>query len=103
MAKRAAEKERWQVRIGASGWQLLLAVQDARTPADLRQLPALDCSMRLDPAVLGPEGSLQWRTDAQGLPPSNRFIQSPHDPEARLRTKRQHTVDRVHGAPDRNL
>ncbi len=57
MAKSAAEKERWQVRIGESGRQLLLAVQDARTPAYLRQLPAPQLlQMRLDPAVLGAEG-----------------------------------------------
>lgn len=90
MAKSAAEKERWQVRIGASGWQLLLAVQDARTPAYLRQLPALQllqCVWIQQYWVQ--KGRLQWRTDAQGLPPSNRFIQSPHDPEARFRTKRQ--------------
>ena len=90
MAKRAAEKERWQVRIGASGWQLLLAVQDERTPAYLRQLPALQllqCVWIQQYWVQ--KGRLQWRTDAQGLPPSDRFIQSPHDPEARFRTKRQ--------------
>jgi transposase len=90
MAKSTAEKERWQVRIGESGWQLLLAVQDARTPAYLRQLPALQLLQRVWLQQYWVEKDrIQWRTDAQGLPPSDRFIQSPHDPEARFRSKRQ--------------
>jgi transposase len=89
MAKSAAEQARWQVRIGESGRQLLLAVQDARTPAYLCQLPALhllQCVWIQQYWVQ--KGRLQWRTDEQGLAPSDRFIQSPHDPEARFRTKR---------------
>ena len=89
MAKSAAEQARWQVRIGESGRQLLLAVQDVRTPAYLRQLPAL----RLLQCVWIQQywvqkGRIQWRSEEQGLPPSDRSIQSPHDPEARFRTKR---------------
>jgi transposase len=90
MAKSAAEKARWQVRIGESGWQLLLAVQDVRTPAYLRHLPALQllrCVWIQQYWVQ--KGRIQWRTEEQGLPPSDRFIQSPHDPEARFRTKRE--------------
>lgn len=89
MAKSATEQARWQVRIGESGWQLLLAIEDVRTPAYLRQLPALQllqCVWIQQYWVQ--KGRLQWRTDEQGLPPSDRFIQSPHDPEARFRTKR---------------
>jgi hypothetical protein len=34
------------------------------------------------------EADIQWRTEAEGVPPSALFIASPYDPEAHLAKKR---------------
>jgi transposase len=90
LAKSQSQAREWQARIGENGRLLLAALADARTPAYLRQLPAVQVLQRvwIQQYVWAQEG-LRWRREEDGLPPSKHFIQSPYDAEARFRRKRQ--------------
>lgn len=74
--------------IGRAEQVLLSALDAPDTPSWLREMPAVQ--------VLGPvwiqqycieDGTLHWRTDGHGIPPSPRFIGSPYGLEAHLAKK----------------
>ena len=90
LAKSKSAEAEWQVRIGEHGQQLLTALYNERTPAYLREIPAIHLLQRvwLQQYVVEAE-RIRWRMESDGLPPGAQFIQSPYDPEARFRTKRQ--------------
>lgn len=90
LVKTPAEASAWQTTIGQDGYALLTALADRRTPAYLTEVP----SVRLLRLVWWQQyyiehEQIQWRSEAHGLPPSKVFVQSPYDPDARFRTKRQ--------------
>lgn len=90
LSQSQAQEKQWQQTIGADGYALLQAVYDPRTPAYLCHLPGVQILRQvwLQQYVLEP-GGIRWRSDEDGLPPSSRTIQSPYDPEARFRRKRE--------------
>jgi transposase len=75
--------------IGADGQRLLQAVYGPAAPAWLREVPAVQTLRQVwvqqYHAAAGPA---RWR-GAPDLPPAQRLIQSPYDPEARFTTKRE--------------
>jgi transposase len=108
-----AERERYANQVGADGWWLLDALDEAATPAWLRDLPAVQTLRRVwaqqyhprDPRA--PRGSSSthednrqdsseqdsergghWRTKEE-LAPSNQLQNSPYDPDARYGKKRE--------------
>jgi transposase len=85
----AKEKE-WQQLIGNDGYALLQALNDSRTPPSLSHLPGVQILRRVwVQQYVFESGRIRWRTEADGLPPSSRAIQSPYDAEARFRRKRE--------------
>lgn len=79
--------------IGADGHALLTAIYAASSPAWLRELSAVQTLRRVWIQHFYQVGDgldlrLDWRTDAQGLPPASLFISSPYDREAHLARKR---------------
>lgn len=86
---KAKEKlEQLALRIGEDGHQLLSAVYAVEAPKELRQLPAVEILRQVWVQQYYLQGEqLLWRKTDQ-LPPNQQLIQSPYDPEARNRTKR---------------
>jgi transposase len=85
-----AREKQWQQTIGADGYTLLQTVYDPRTPVYLCHLPGVQILRQvwIQQYMFDP-GGIRWRSDEDGLPPSSRAIQSPYDPEARFRRKRE--------------
>jgi transposase len=107
------EREQYANQVGADGWQLLDAVDEASTPSWLRELPAVQTLRRMwvqqyhprklrapwtarrssskpDDAPEAPdeEPDGHWRAKAE-LAPSNQAQNSPYDPDARDGKKRE--------------
>ena len=81
--------------IGRDGSNLLTNLYAAQAPAWLRESPAVEILRSIwvqnDVWV---EGQLH-RLCNDHLPPGNQFINSPYDPEARLRQKARDAMDRL--------
>jgi hypothetical protein len=75
--------------VGEDGFALLDALDADEAEAPLRALPAVQVLRavwaRHDERIAGP---VRWRADAE-LPRAAEGIESPSDPEARYRTKRE--------------
>lgn len=80
-----------QQRIGQDGYQLMAAIYGTEAPAWLRELPTVQVLRQVwVQQYYRQDGQVAIRTTQDyGLPPNQLLIQSPYDPEARLRTKRQ--------------
>jgi transposase len=75
--------------VGADGQTLLAAVYAPHSPPPVRQCPAVEILRQVWVQQYEVRDGLpQWRTEAN-LPPARLLIQSPYDPEARNRTKRE--------------
>ena len=88
LPKGEAERQALAETIGRDGHQLLAALATARAPAELRQLAAVQ-TLRwvwLQNYYLE-DDQVHWR-EAGNLPPAERMIKSPFDPEARYSQKR---------------
>jgi transposase len=74
--------------VGEDGRALLAAVDKSDAPAWLRDVPAV-VMLRLVwlQQFYQESDAIRWRTEAEGTPPSSRFISSPYDPEARYARK----------------
>jgi transposase len=86
------EREALQLRIGQDGMHLLLAIyNDKEAPAWLWELPSVQILRQVwIQQFYLKEDTLSIRTTKKyQLPPGKRLIQTPYDPEARYRTKRQ--------------
>lgn len=88
LPQRKAEQAALQQRIGGDGYHLLTAIYEADSLPWLRQMPSVQL-LRLIwiQQFYLQEEEVHWRT-AKELPPNKLLIQSPHDPQARNRTKR---------------
>jgi transposase len=104
LPKGATEREAYANEVGADGWRILEALEQAAIPSWLRDLPAVVTLRQVwaqqyhprhptdpetDPAGdrrKGPAG--QWRQKEE-LPPSGQIQNSPYDPEARYGKKRE--------------
>jgi transposase len=93
LPKEASKREALARQVGADGYQLMEWVFANDSPADLRDLPALEALRRIwlqqyyRCTVPGLE-ALRWRTSDE-QPPSAVRIASPYDLEARYSSKRQ--------------
>jgi transposase len=89
--------------IGRDGSNLLVDIYAADAPAWLREIPAVQILRRIwMQNYVWVEGQIHWR-DNDHLPPGKQFINSPYDPEARLRQKARDEVDWLQSPSDRNL
>ena len=86
-AKQAA-REALALTIGADGYVLLAARFAADAPAWLREIPAVETLRRVwVQQYHRDEAAIRWRPSEE-LPPSSRFISSPHDGDAHYAKKR---------------
>jgi transposase len=87
-----AKRQKLAVGIGRDGYRLLVAVADRRSPAWLREIPAVDVLRRVwvQQYTVGESGrAVIWRdADTHGLPPGRTRIISPYDIDARYSEKR---------------
>lgn len=90
---KAKEREALQVRMGRDGVHLLQAIYAAAGMAWLWELPSVQILRQvwIQQFYLEGEQLFVRHRDSQGLPPNQHLIQSPYDPEARVRTKRNNT------------
>jgi len=104
LPKGAAEREAYANAVGADGWRLLEALEEADTPSWLRDLPAIVTLRQvwaqqyhpryppdpeIDPAGAGRQGQAGTWRQKEALPPSSQIQNSPYDPEARYGKKRE--------------
>ena len=83
------ERQAYAEQIGADGHALLDAIYAHETEAWLRQIPAVEIMRQVwVQQFYRSEADIQWRTEAEGVPPSALFIASPYDPEAHFAKKR---------------
>lgn len=88
LPRRKAEQKRLAEQIGQDGAQLLQALTAPEAPPSLRQQPAVEMLRQVWlQQYQQQDGQVLWRSH-QDLPPAKLLIQSPYDPEARNRTKR---------------
>src|SRR5512147_1859667 len=88
LPKERAERETYARAVGEDGFALLDALDADEATAALRALPAVQAlrtawARHYERIV----GQVRWRTEA-ALPRTDERIESPYDPEARYRTKR---------------
>jgi transposase len=89
LPKSKAERERLAETIGADGYHLLSAIDADRAPQWLREVPAVKVLRQMwEQQYDVRNGQVHWRSEKES-PPSKELIQSPYDPEARNRTKRE--------------
>ena len=83
-----AARETFATTVGADGLALLAALEDAETPARLRDLPAVHLLRRVWDQHFDVTAGQVRLGEAQDLPPVAELIESPHEPEARYGAKR---------------
>lgn len=84
----AEERQAYACRLGEDGHTLLAAVHGPGAPAWLGQVPAVETLRRVWVQQFAVDaGRVQWRTEAEGVPPARLFLSSPYDAEARLGKK----------------
>ena len=89
LPKDKSKREALQQQIGQDGYAVLSWVYDPQAPLWLRQVPAVDLLRQVwvQQYYLDHENQVHWRA-RDNMPANETLIQSPHDPEARNRTKR---------------
>jgi transposase len=98
LPKTEPARQEWAETIGRDGEELLARVYTAQTPPAVRLHPAVEVLRQVwVQQYVTQEGALRWRT-AENLPPAERLLLSPYDPEARYSRKRdtQWTGYKVH-------
>ena len=95
LPKEQAERDRLAEQIGRDGFQLLKAIAEPTTPAELRELDCIRILQQIweqqfsrEPSSASAETRVRLRTN-QELPAGAAIVYSPYDPEARYSTKRQ--------------
>jgi len=83
------KREAFALEVGADGFALLDALEDATAPAPARALPMVDTLRAVWRVHFAREqdGRLRWRQPAE-LPSVGERLQSPYDPEMHYSTKR---------------
>jgi len=89
LPKSEAERERLAETIGADGYHLLSAIDGDGTMQWLSEVPAVKILRQMwEQQYEIKNDQVRWRSK-KASPPSKELIQSPYDPEARNRTKRE--------------
>ena len=91
-----AKRRAYVEQIGRDGHHLLAAIPAPKAPAWLRTIPTVELLRQVwvqnfycvspaippEPGASSPAGAVvQWRTDAEGFPPSLLMVASPYDAE----------------------
>ncbi len=88
LPKSAAERQALALTIGADGYQLLAAVWAAEAPPEVK-CPAVEILRQVwIQHYYWQADQVHWRVEGN-LPPGERLIQSPYDPEVRYSRKRE--------------
>jgi transposase len=88
LPKKKAKREELQKQIGMDGFHLLMAIWNPNAPVQLKELDTVKIMRRIwIQQYYIEEDKMEWRL-RQDMPPNKLLIQSPYDPEARNRTKR---------------
>jgi len=88
LPKSKAERKRLAEEIGRDGYHLLSAIDTDSSAQWMREVPAVQVLRQVwEQQYDLRNGQVHWRTEKES-PPSKEVIQSPYDPEARNRTKR---------------
>jgi transposase len=91
LPKTEAERLEWAQTVGADGYRVLNAAYAADAPASVREHAAVELLRQVwVQQYYLEEEQVHWREEGN-LPPAERLIQSPYDPEARYSRKRQTT------------
>ena len=86
-----SERQQLVVTIGEDGYQLLTALLAPDAPTYLQALPAVQVLWQIwIQQYQQVEGTVRWRA-AGNVPPGERMLNSPYDPQARFSRKRQTT------------
>ncbi len=88
LPKEKADREALQQQIGSDGAELLTAIYADQSPLHLRQLPAVEMLRCIWMQQYYLENDVVYWRARDNMPPNNLLIQSPYEPEARNRTKR---------------
>jgi transposase len=89
LPKKEKEREQLAIQIGRDGRQLLEWVYLSETPVALKKLSAVEVLRRVwIQEYYQQDDDIQWRKP-DNMPPSEKTIHSPYDPEARYGTKRE--------------
>jgi transposase len=88
LPKGKAAQQELAEQIGRDGMDVLTAVSATDAPAWLPEVPAMEMLRRIWlQNYVQTEAGVRFRTAADGVPPSIRFISSPHDADAHLGKK----------------
>jgi transposase len=92
LPREKAEREAYAEAVGLDGFTLLDLLGAPRTPAQLRELPKVEVLRKVWERHFTrqggpPVGRVRLRPQGE-LPPAAQAIESPYDPEARYRSKR---------------
>jgi transposase len=89
LPKALSERQALQQQIGQDGHDLLGRIYHPEAPEWVRQVPAVELMRQvwLQQYYLDHQGQVHWRA-RDNMPANQHLIQSPHDPQARNRTKR---------------
>jgi transposase len=91
-------RQAYALAVGEDGLQLLALVTDVTAPPELRRLPAVEVLRQTwIQQVVVIDGQLRLRDPAE-MPRASVQLESPHDPDARYASKRNHhwVGDKVH-------
>ncbi len=89
LPKKEKEREQLAIQIGKDGRQVLEWVYLSETPVALKKLSAVEVLRRVwIQEYYQQDDDIQWRKP-DNMPPSEKTIHSPYDPEARYGTKRE--------------
>ena len=89
LPKKGEEREQLAVQIGRDGKQVLEWIYLPETPLGLKKLPAVEILRRVwIQEYYQQDDDIQWRKP-DNIPPSEKTIHSPYDPEARYGKKRE--------------
>jgi transposase len=94
-------------KIGADGYELLGELLSERSPAWLRQIPAVETLRKVwvRNFFYDQGANVRWRTSEEGILRSMQYINSPLDPDCRSEASQEvhHLVGRIPGASNRDL
>jgi transposase len=84
-----ADRQAFAAQVGQDGHALLAVVYGPGSPSWLAEVPAVETLRRVWVQQFAIRaGRVNWRTEAEGIPPASQFISSPYDVEARYGKKR---------------
>jgi len=88
LPQKREEQKQWFLQVGNDGHVLLEQLYEENTPQWLRQIPAVEILRQVWVQQYYIEANQVMVRQSEQTPPNHQQIESPHDPQARNRTKR---------------